>query len=462
MGGEVKVLSDRVDAISRDLDRVKVKHLEHQDDNIATETRKLKRSDGKVSFPREKPGVEDGEKRNLVKLISKTCVAEFILPDSGLRRFRNLAFRLKNKMRVTGAGVMREMVAEVMKLKVEGSGVLNMKQMDEYSRTPRSTFELHETSLVWNFKHADIKFGRLQANDMLQHLWTRPISNASMEVTQGGQSVEVQRKERKQYNGKTLGSGYTGGKSNSSISFMFHNFPDSWGMGNLWMIFKKYGMVFDMFMVQKRLRNGHKYGFVRFKNIEDMELLHQRLRRIQIGNEYLRVYVAYDRRDKTTNYTNGGQWNTKDNGKFRSTKEFNHNRNQSNMFGQNRNFGMRDDRRYNEVLSGSKQHVKKEGKRADEKEYDSEDKAHNNGTRVIEVGDDGTECDLLGRNIVDEVKEIEYLEKLSQICEEEVCFNVEVKYMGGLEVIIVFETLKTATNILEDLDHGLRRWIHKL
>nr|GEX90153.1 DNA-directed DNA polymerase [Tanacetum cinerariifolium] len=76
--------------------------------------------------------------------------------------------------------------------------------------------------------------------------------------------------------------------------------------------------------------------FVRFKNIEDVELLHQRLRRIQIRNEYLRVYVAYDRHEKTT------------------------------------------------------------------------------------------------KSIVGEVRAIEYLEKLSQICEK------------------------------KDLDHGLRRWIHKL
>ncbi|GKE31848.1 hypothetical protein Tco_1451170 [Tanacetum coccineum] len=34
-------------------------------------------------------------------------------------------------------------------------------------------------------------------------------------------------------------------------------------MGRLWMIFKRYGTVFDMFMVQKRLRNGQKYGFIR-------------------------------------------------------------------------------------------------------------------------------------------------------------------------------------------------------
>nr|GEW35018.1 transposon TX1 [Tanacetum cinerariifolium] len=136
-------------------------------------------------------------------------------------------------------------------------------------------------------------------------------------------------------------SGYTDGKRSSTVSFMFHNFPNSWGMGNLWMLFKKYGTVFDMFMVQKRLRNRHKHGFVRFKNIEDVELLDQRLRRIQIRNEYLRVYLAYDRHEKTT------------------------------------------------------------------------------------------------KSIVGEVRAIEYFEKLSQICEEKGCFNA-------------------------DLDHGLRRWIHKL
>ncbi|GJX96354.1 cysteine-rich receptor-like protein kinase [Tanacetum coccineum] len=77
--------------------------------------------------------------------------------------------------------------------------------------------------------------------------------------------------------------------------------------------------------------------------------------------------------------------------------------------------------------------VEKEGKGANDKEYDYEDKTNNNGTRVIEVVDDGTECDLMGRSIV-----------------------------GGLEVIIVFEIVNTATNILEDLDHGLRRWMQKL
>ncbi|KAK4285832.1 hypothetical protein QN277_002474 [Acacia crassicarpa] len=71
----------------------------------------------------------------------------------------------------------------------------SVKHVFEYftERTPRSHFDFdeRETSLVWNYKYADIEFGRLQARDMLQHLWTGPISNASVDVVQGSRSVEV-------------------------------------------------------------------------------------------------------------------------------------------------------------------------------------------------------------------------------------------------------------------------------
>ena len=36
-----------------------------------------------------------------------------------------------------------------------------------------------------------MEFGRVQARDMLQHLWTGPISNAAVDVVQGSRSVEV-------------------------------------------------------------------------------------------------------------------------------------------------------------------------------------------------------------------------------------------------------------------------------
>ncbi|KAH6837279.1 trehalose-6-phosphate synthase [Perilla frutescens var. hirtella] len=69
----------------------------------------------------------------------------------------------------------------------------SVKQVIEYftERTPRSNFERRDTSLLWNYKYADVEFGRLQARDMLQHLWTGPISNSSVDVVQGSRSVEV-------------------------------------------------------------------------------------------------------------------------------------------------------------------------------------------------------------------------------------------------------------------------------
>ncbi|KAE8697845.1 Alpha,alpha-trehalose-phosphate synthase 1 [Hibiscus syriacus] len=69
----------------------------------------------------------------------------------------------------------------------------SVKHVFEYftERTPRSHFEHRETSLIWNYKYSDLEFGRLQARDVLQHLWTGPISNAALDVVRGSRSVEV-------------------------------------------------------------------------------------------------------------------------------------------------------------------------------------------------------------------------------------------------------------------------------
>ena len=58
-------------------------------------------------------------------------------------------------------------------------------------RTPRSFVETREFSMMWNFRNADVEFGRLQARDLLQHLLTGPISSTAVEIFQGTRSIEV-------------------------------------------------------------------------------------------------------------------------------------------------------------------------------------------------------------------------------------------------------------------------------
>lgn len=59
-------------------------------------------------------------------------------------------------------------------------------------RTPGSYVEIHETSVVWNYRNVlSTEFGRLQARDMLVHLCAGPLNNAPAELFQGIKSLEV-------------------------------------------------------------------------------------------------------------------------------------------------------------------------------------------------------------------------------------------------------------------------------
>ncbi|KAA8548752.1 hypothetical protein F0562_000436 [Nyssa sinensis] len=97
-------------------------------------------SGGEVRFPWEKSVVKEEEKRLSVRQNTRKSMAELTLPESELRRLRNLTIRTKNKTRIGGAGVTQAVVdlihekwksSEIVRLKIEGAPALNMKRMHE-------------------------------------------------------------------------------------------------------------------------------------------------------------------------------------------------------------------------------------------------------------------------------------------------------------------------------------------
>ncbi|GJR35579.1 transposon TX1 [Tanacetum coccineum] len=213
---------------------------------------------------------------------------------------------------------------------------------------------------------------------------------------------------RWKYNGNALGPNFTSGNRNSSTSFMFFNFSEDWGMGKLWMEFKKYGVVFDMFMAQKRLRNGQRYGFVCFKNIKDVEDLYKRLCNIRIGRELLKVFFAHDRR-----------------------------RDDGGVEGRNTRMGY--SIRKSNITKGGRWDGQPEAQEAGRGDGKNKEEVVR---RTVEVRNDEVDTEILDR--------------------KEGLINVDVKLLGGMEVMLVFDTPKIASNIPCDLKHGLRRWIHKV
>ncbi|GKC90225.1 hypothetical protein Tco_1150874 [Tanacetum coccineum] len=84
------------------------------------------------------------------------------------------------------------------------------------------------------------------------------------------------------------------------------------------------------------------------------------------------------------------------------------------------------------------------------------------GERIILIEEKDLNNEIICRSVTGEVKATCFLYKLPVLCEEQGLNSIEVKLLGGLEVMVVKENEETATNVLKDKDHGLRRWVNKL
>ena len=72
-------------------------------------------------------------------------------------------------------------------------------------------------------------------------------------------------------------------------SFYFTRFPKDTTEKDLWYHFKQAGDVREIFISPKRNRNGRRYGFVRFKGVEDVHQMEKKLDSMVFGG--LKMYV---------------------------------------------------------------------------------------------------------------------------------------------------------------------------
>ncbi|GJW59204.1 nucleotide-binding alpha-beta plait domain-containing protein [Tanacetum coccineum] len=101
-----------------------------------------------------------------------------------------------------------------------------------------------------------------------------------------------------------------------SSSVFVTNFPEQFSAKDLWNTCKVYGHVVDTYIPDRRSKIGKRFGFVRFINVFDMERLVNNLCTVWIGKLKLHANVAryqrdsgknnYQRLNKGTNVSNGG------------------------------------------------------------------------------------------------------------------------------------------------------------
>ncbi|GJT27466.1 transposon TX1, partial [Tanacetum coccineum] len=239
---------------------------------------------------------------------------------------------------------------------------------------------------------------------------TPTLRNVNLEVKRG-QKVTVCGNRTK----------YIGGKRNSAVVHVFQlskRLGDGKLMDAIYEVWNRFRYVYGA----EAITNGQRYGFVRFKLVEDMGLLIGRLREIKIGELTLKVFLAYDRKNP----------------------------------GDDRKMDIRSEKnKYERGWEEKKEECKNQDDKLNPKKVYEE-------IRRLEVSDEEVNLELFNRCLIGDITSLRYLTKISDLCHEQGLSKVEVKLLGGLEIMLVFDTPETATNIPSCIDHGLRRWVHKL
>lgn len=88
-----------------------------------------------------------------------------------------------------------------------------------------------------------------------------------------------------------------------SISFIFTNFPKNTIVYELWKVFAKFGPVGEVFVPHKLDRWGRCFGFMKFKQVENLEVLERRLEETTLGESRMKVNKSRFERDE--NFSRG-------------------------------------------------------------------------------------------------------------------------------------------------------------
>ncbi|MFS7949939.1 putative RNA recognition motif domain, nucleotide-binding alpha-beta plait domain superfamily [Helianthus anomalus] len=78
----------------------------------------------------------------------------------------------------------------------------------------------------------------------------------------------------------------------NAVTFFISNLPDDCTSTRLWQAFFPLGNLGDAFVPKKRDATGNRFGFIRLKEVVDMELWLEKLKSVTIDGAILGVNVA--------------------------------------------------------------------------------------------------------------------------------------------------------------------------
>ncbi|GKD23029.1 hypothetical protein Tco_1224732 [Tanacetum coccineum] len=122
----------------------------------------------------------------------------------------------------------------------------------------------------------------------------------------------------------------------------------------------------------------------------------------------------------------------------------------------------RDARRYINALRGMSKVVCEANKNTGGEKEEEESEETTKDYRELVITKDYMVGDVIWRGFIGEVKDAEFIGKLLEFCSMEGIFNVEVKYMGVIEGMMILELEEAVKNVIENTNHEVRRCLWKI
>ncbi|GJS71415.1 RNA-directed DNA polymerase, eukaryota, reverse transcriptase zinc-binding domain protein [Tanacetum coccineum] len=216
-----------------------------------------------------------------------------------------------------------------------------------------------------------------------------------------------------------------------STSIFVSNFSDSVSAKDLFHSCKQYGHVVDSFIPMKRLKDGKRFGFVRFINVFNVERLVNNLCTIWLNRCKLHANIARFNRDQ------------KNGNKYKTANQKKHEGRKNTFYDPSKEAGTFDSRNsFVNVLKGTNM----------VKETDS--------SPVIVLEEDCLNSKDLSNSLIGRVKDVGSLSNLKKVLCNEGFDNIFVRYMGELWVLLEFDNTK-AKELFRD-NVGVGSWFSVL
>lgn len=222
-------------------------------------------------------------------------------------------------------------------------------------------------------------------------------------------------------------------------TFFVSNFPEGTSSSYLRELFFPHGKLRDAFIPKKKDRFGASFAFIRYADVENVEELEKQLKQLLMGNLKLSVNVAIFNRDGEREYPNDYGNNMRNRRTVKvHTPDLGKNQSQSDGVKSGMPSGTGTCRSYKEVLSNG----------------------ISRSVTIKEVTNKARKLDTK-EIILGSVKDLETLEVLRKNFESIGRPEIDLIYMGGLTVLLIFPSHEVAEHFINKETSTWKVWFEK-